>query len=376
MSCGCNSLPVTTNTCCNNTDPNLICDDRYVGLNEEVRLKLLGVKPGTACQSLLANDTRGFIFDDASGMGHYSEPEPKITLPSVTNPSFLLVATGVAPHPWKFMEAPADGDFILQSVDGQFELTDAGTLPGVVTPCYNANLAAEGKVLVCTPTGSNDGNGDPIFTVKKLDVDDNRVIVGDTGNIKSLADADNLEHPKALIPEFRSKSYQKVDALDADIAGGLDVRPNAGDGSGAVLCLYDATTKGFFRAPATTKVQYNYSGETTSSANGNFNELGSHAKIANVVCNYPDVLISTSLQFKNYDGDDVEETVNNVDLAIYVDGVEEHVWLIKGSVDVSVTALITGLSIGTHSFAIRAKKTAGTGKIIVKNSSLTITTVL
>ena len=351
-------------------------------------MHLLGVKPGTNCQVRLSEDKRGFVFDDGGGIGQFVEDQPKLTLPVIntmngqayelpTGFPFLLVATGAAPNPWKFVAAPTAGEYLLTSKNGDFELKDVGSLPGVVTPCYNSNLAASGKVLVCTPTGQLDDNGDPIYTVKKLDVDDGRVIVGDTGDVKSLADSDNLEHPKAKIPEFRSRSYQKVDSNGDDVAGGIDVRPNAGDGSAADIFMYDATTKQFFKSPARTKVQYNYSGDVTVTPAGNFVEVGSHMKVANVQTNYPALLLTANMQLVSFQNDGTTpDTDFNIDFALYVDGNEKHVWLVKGNKDMSLTVLVTDMDIGAHTFAIRVKKAAGAGTVKMKNSSFSLTTIL
>lgn len=358
---------------------NIISDDRYLGLLATARIKLLGVKPGTSYQAFLDDTKRGFAFSDALG-GFYVEDQPVLTLPTAAGGAYVLIASNGSPAAWKFLAAPETGDWTLGVKNGAFALLNAGGVPGVSTACSNNNLAASGSVLVCAPTGSNDTNGDPIYTVKKLAVANKRVLVGDTTggatNYKPLPDADELTHPKASLPAMKFFTYTKVDASGATIGGGMDVRPNSGDGSVAELCVWSPTNQQFYKAPARTKLNYTFSGNIDANATGSFVAMAPHLYQASVVCNYPDLYVSFNLQVKNLATDNSADTTNKADYALYIDGALAYTWLVRGQEDITLGAVITGISIGTHTFEIRGKKASGTGKLTAYNSGLNIFSIV
>lgn len=350
---------------------------------------MLVVVPGTTAQQFLkpANNGTinipGFVFDKGDGLGVYCEPQPKITLP-ILNPAvsgnygnvatfqFLLTATGPADAPWTFVAAPSTGTFIVQAKNGTFSLVDAGQIPGIDQIGAAAGFAEKGSMLVTVRLV--DGS----YVVKKLKVIDRRVVVGNVdadGNAgyTPLSGTDYLEHPKAKLGEFLSRTFVTLEADGTTpITNGLELAPAFGVGAivDAFRVQYSPTAKRFFQAPphtiASVVVPTNTGLVTVPGAYALI-PAGHGAGVTHAY-NYSNVRIDFSAGLANAAGD-------TLSFAIFRDGALLQEYDNDNNNTLTLSFIDTTVTAGSHTYDIRWKKTSGTDQVNMRNSMFLIQTL-
>jgi hypothetical protein len=372
----------------------LICDPKYYNLGSIVKVRMLGVALGGNCQQYLKPSVagrRGFVFMDTDGQV-YVEHEPKLTLP-FHNPAvdgvyptpagFPYLQIGVGPDPivWKHLVAPSVGELALVSINGQFLLRDVTSGSGNTAVCSSGATIDKVSLFGCIDTGELDDDDNPIYALRKLTVTHNRVLVGDIDGLgvtgyKQLEDTDHLLHPLAVFPDLKAGTYQQTTAADPDNpslleTGGMLVNDPATDNT-VVLCGYSPTTNKFSRLAARTKEMLDVNADVAVADSGAYVEMGTHCKLENKVFNYPDFFISAMIRVAN----DAPDNFDGIDFGLFIDGVQVHTWDVKGKPDATLSLLYEGISIGTHTVAIRFRQTSAPGNSTIKYSNTSLFTVL
>lgn len=365
-----------------------IDSDAYLTLTVIPKGRLLVVSPGTTAQQFMkpamVGETAvpGFVFDKGDGLGAYCEPQPKITLPTLNPPvsgvfpptgnwQYILTATGSADAPWTFIAAPSTGTFIVQAKNGTFSLVDAGQIPGIDQIGAAAGFALKGSLLCTVLVGS-------AYVVQKLKVVDRRVVVGNVdvdGNAgyTPLSGGDYLEHPKAKLGEFLSRTFVTLEAdNDTPITNGLELA--LAFGVGAIVdgfrVQYSPTAKRFFQAPAHTiasvVVPTNTGLVTVPSAYALI--PGGHGAGVTHSYNYGNVRLDFSAGLANAAGD-------TLSFGIYRDGALLQEYDNDNNNTLTVSYIDTTVTPGSHTYDIRWKRTSGTDQVNMRNSMFLIQTL-
>lgn len=356
----------------------LIADDRYLSLDGSSSLRLLGVQLGGNTQTYLTAPTengQGFVVIGADGQARV-EDEPALTLPALTavgdtQPSWksLMVATGSNPMTWKQVPAPASGTYQVLVANGSYTLSDAGTLPGL------NQVGALGTVPKADIIGILPGSDPGEFVSRRIAVTHGRVLVGDVdedgvSGYKALASTAFLEHPKAAFPMFRFNTLEWVDGGGVVDPDGIPQAATSGPGaiSDGELMVYSSDTKRAYRAPARALYQNNVSTNVVSASIGSsYDDIpGGHGAGAPRVYNYPDVVIAFNAGMAG-----IVSGVK-VSFAIVRDGAVIHESDNDKNENVSFVYVDTGVAVGTHTYEIHWKRTAGSDPFDIRNSNFVV----
>lgn len=367
------------------TGPAMIADNRYFSLLTAPAVQILGVPLGGNAQAYLkpAANLPGFIVFGPDGQCRIVQ-QPEISLPPL-NPAVsnvfpapgnwhsIVIATGSDPNLWYTVRAPSAGRFIVQCENGSFTLVDAGSIPGI-NEVGSGLTTAKGNVLVIVP-----GDVDGTFVVKKLIVNDKRVMVGDVdgdgvAGYKPLSASDYLEHPKAKIQELAFRQFESVDVDGVLIAGGFEQAAFYGTGAitDAVRMVYSPTSKKLYFPPAHVRAKFVLATSSSSvTLSSTYQLIGGHLQMPSQNFHYGSAMVHFNAAFAAAEG---------AYFGLFQDGTLIFEWkfgeVAAGQGLISGTYLIDALALGAHTFDIRMKLgTLATGTVIIDFSSITIFTL-
>lgn len=377
----------TCNECGGSTDP--ICDSRYFALAAANKLRLLGVTLGSDCQLFLGSDYPGFAFMGADSQIFISK-QPQLSLPSFNTPtgevypvgggfSQLIIANGADPATWYFLTAPSTGDYVLSVEAGEFRLKSPGSAAAQTAVCSADNSVTKGNIVLCKKTGE-DGDGNPIYGLKKLAVLDKHVLVGDvdggTGEVgyKALPSDETLQHELAEFEDLKAGMYRQFDVDTGNTeTGGMNVGVSFG-GSDPVtdleIVMYSITTNRFYRAPARVRESVSNPSVVACADNGTFVSMSGHALFAGKTFNYPDFMIFAEIGLLQTDPD-----YSDIDFGLFIDGILVYTWDVHGSTDNTLSHLYKGVALGVHTVEIRIKQAAKSGSLSVIESNADLISV-
>lgn len=390
--CGCSGGSVSTSQTLTPSAPGsaLICDDKYLLLGKATAIRMLGTTLDGACQVYLKAVTQGdigFVFMAPDGAVHVDRL-PHLWLPPLNPASggifpatgsfqYLQVADGVGDPEWRFIAAPSVGRYTVVSEDGMFSLVDASAGESPVSVCESEETAAFGNIVCCVQTEDLDELGDPIFILRKLTPSHEHPLIGfidEDGNpgFRCIADGETLHHPLAAFNDLKAGKYQQINPANGALLGnGLELQDATDTDYTTEIAGYSGENKKFYRMPARTKENVTIDADVAVADNGTFVSMGTHAKFTALLFNYPDAYFSTVIRLAN-DADNYAA----INYGLYVDGVQVHVWDVKGSKDVNLSHIIKGMTIGNHTIEVKFQQTAAAGASTIKYSDTQIFTVL
>lgn len=361
-----------------------VTDDRYFSLALASRGQALVVPKGSNSQTFLTGDFSGFVFFGDGEVSVKKDVQLTLTLlnPSVSGnypvPGGFKYITGATGDPaeWRHIAAPSTGRWIMQSVNGQWVLTDAGSIPGIQDIGNSGLTVTQGSVMMLVNSGTDEA---PIWVVRRLAVADKRVIVGqidgDTGEatFHTLPVGTYLEHPKAKLTEFLCRTFATLDADGNAISGGIEqaVVTGAGSISDPTKMVYSPATKRIYQAPPGTLAVTNVpdNGTSTTITTSYVALPSGHGAGISKQYNYPTVRV------------DFFGTMNSgTASSVIVFGVFRDGTLLQEIVNddqrkIAFCFVDQACPYGIHSYEIRWKKTSGTPVVIISNSYLTVQTI-
>lgn len=384
--CGCNGVGMQLQTAMAVCPPTgaRVTDDRYLTLVGSSHGKALVVPNGSNSQTFLTSDFAGFAFYRDGEITVVKDPQLTMTLlnPAVSGsypiPSgfkYLAGATG-DPAEWRHIAAPTAGRWIMQSVNGQWVLTDAGSLPGLQDIGNNGTTAVQGGVMLLVNSGTDD---DPVWVIRRLAVVDKRVIVGqideDTGagSYRALPGGTFLEHPKARFTTLQSRTYATLDADGDPITDGIEqaVVTGAGAITDPTRVVYSPTTLRFYKEPVRTVATTNVPTNGTSTVPPTSYALmpSGHGAGQNLQYNYAKVMVAFTATMSSGATSDV------IQFGVFRDGVLLQEFENDDQRKVTIIYVDLACPYGPHTYDIRWKKSSGSTAVIISNSYLTVQTI-
>lgn len=363
-----------------------ICDDRYLQLAQVFGLRLLGVEPGSNCQSFLkpVGGLEGLMWLSAAGLA-YSNRTPALTLPFInpavagvfpsTNTFTALMASASATdeRAWQMFAAPTVGTWLLEADNGVFRFVDAGAIPGLSTVCASQLNATVINLIGCAKIGE-DGGGEPIWALRKLNTTpaSGRIVVSfvpddAVAGFRTLPLDVELYHPSIRTDTLKVFSLVMTDEDGVPIVGGLPIDDRTIQ-TDAVAVSYSPTSKSFWReAPKTYSITTVNAGAAFSGIPAAYAALpGGHGVTPALSIKHGKALIQGMVNF----GADEE-----VDLAIFRDGVSIASFKFGTPETASFFHIDTGINPAvTHVYELQWKKGGGpgTGSGTIRTSSIAV----
>ena len=376
--CGCPTAQTGNSTPCAVPAGALICDDKYRTLTESDEVQLLGVRAGSNCQAFLKGSASQVGFAFYRGGGFRVDSAPQMTLPLLNPPTsgvypnpggfkYMTAAVG-DPGDWRHFAAPSAGTWILYVKNGQWQLLDAGAIPGI-QEVGAGGTTPKGQLL--TLVQQVDGS----WLAKKLEVVQSRVVVGDidgsgVGGYKPLAPSAALVHPIGKFQEMRLFALQMLDSSGTEVAGGMKqaVVTGAGAVTDGVRMIYTPTTKELMKAPPATIA---FTKVTTLSASTNppasYAAMpGGHGAGASRTYNYDTVRIDFEMR---------TNAAEIFSLGLFKDGtmIQEFAYTAAVSAQ-SFFYTDTAVVLGNHTYEVRWQKVGGgSGLVAINYSGLMVT---
>lgn len=359
-----------------------IADNRYFAFTTATKGQALIVPKGSNAQAFLKGSAnqRGFVFFENDEI--QIDSDPTLTLP-LHNPAvsgnypqpaafkYLTIAHGADPAEWRHVAAPSAGSWVLQCISGQWVLVDAGQIPGINQVGISSATLAKGNLLALEEVTPG------VFTVKKLQVQHGRVLVGhvDSGTgivgYKALGLSEGLVHPIGKFADLRFTTLTSCDGAGAEIAGGLEQAVTTGIGAvtDGIRMIYSPSLKRLFKAPAQTFVPLAVFTPGASTVPPAAYEAlpGGHGAGSSQTYNFGTVRVDFTM------GTTADERYQ---IGLFRDGVLIAEFDNTAVVDTYGFFYIdTGVTPGAHTYDIRWKKTTGSNAAVIRYSIFQVSTL-